>query len=71
MTDLTIYIVFWTVFIISFIVTFKILQAIQIERIFKKYRQFEIQAAYLIITIIISYLLASFSIDMIRIMPWY
>ncbi len=69
MTDLAIYLVFWGVFIISFMVTFRILQAIQIERVFKKYRLFEINAAYLIISIVVSYLLAKFLIDIIELFP--
>ncbi|MBN3490845.1 DUF1146 domain-containing protein [Acholeplasma equirhinis] len=70
MNEFVRYIVFWTGFIATFFVVFKILQAIQIERIFKKYRLFEIQAAYIIITILCSYLMGRFLIDFIDLMPW-
>ncbi|WP_026399661.1 DUF1146 domain-containing protein [Acholeplasma equifetale] len=70
MFDIFIYVVFWTVFAAGFVVTFRILQSIEIERIFKKYRLFEIKAAYLIISILVGYLLAKFLIDVIHIFPW-
>jgi uncharacterized integral membrane protein (TIGR02327 family) len=70
MFDIFIYVLFWTVFAAGFVVTFRILQAIEIERIFKKYRLFEIKAAYLIISILVGYLLAKFLIDVIHIFPW-
>lgn len=69
MNDVTKYIIFWIVFLSSFFVTFKTLQAIELERIFKKYRIFEINAAYLIITILTSYLLGKFILDIIELFP--
>lgn len=69
MTEIAIYLVFWGVFVVSFITVFRVLQAIQIERIFKKYRLFEINAAYFIISILTSYLLAKFLIDIIELFP--
>lgn len=69
MTPLAIYLVFFGTFFVSFVVVFKILQAIEIERIFKRYKLFEINAAYLIITVLVSYLLAKFLVDAISMFP--
>ena len=63
------YIVFWTIFITAFFVTFRILQAIEIEKYFKRYRQFEIHAAYLILSVLTSYFLARFILDVIELFP--
>jgi len=63
------YFVFWFVFLSGFFITFRILQAIEIEKYFKKYRQFEIHAAYLIISVLTSYFLAKFILDVIELFP--
>jgi uncharacterized membrane protein YwzB len=63
------YFVFWLIFLSGFFVTFRILQAIEIERYFKKYRQFEIHAAYFIISVLTSYFLARFILDVTELFP--
>ncbi|HHX76160.1 MAG TPA: DUF1146 domain-containing protein [Acholeplasmataceae bacterium] len=63
------YIVFWSIFVVGFFVTFRILQAIEIEKYFKKYRQFEIHAAYFIISVLTSYMLARFILDVVELFP--
>lgn len=56
MIDLIIY---FTALIGFFIITFKVLRAINLENIFKKGKIWEIQAFYFIIAIAISHILAS------------
>ena len=69
MNELVKYIVFWSVFALGFVATFRILQAIEIEKYFKKYRKIEIHAAYFIITVLVSYLLGKFLLDVIELFP--
>ncbi|MBG0762467.1 DUF1146 domain-containing protein [Acholeplasma laidlawii] len=63
------YIVFWSVFVVGFFISFRILQAIEIEKYFKKYRLFEINAAYLILSLLTSYFLAKMLLDIIELFP--
>ncbi|WP_025725087.1 DUF1146 family protein [Acholeplasma granularum] len=69
MNEYIIYLIFWSVFILGFFITFRILQAIEIEKYFKSYRLFEINAAYLIISILTSYMLAKFILETISLFP--
>ncbi|VEU82889.1 DUF1146 family protein [Acholeplasma hippikon] len=69
MTDLVKYILFWCIFAGSFVVTFRILQALEIEKYFKKYRKMEIHSAYFIITVLVSYALGKFLLDIIELFP--
>ena len=69
MNELIKYIAFWCVFALGFATTFRILQALEIEKYFKKYRKFEIHAAYFIITVLVSYLLGRFLLDIIELFP--
>lgn len=70
MSELVRYLIFWGVFIVGFFTVFRILQAVEIEKYFKKYRTIEIHAAYLIITVLTSYFLGKFILDMIDLFPW-
>lgn len=69
MTDLIRYLVFWGIFIVAFYANFRILQALEIEKYFKKYRRIEIHLAYIILSVLGSYLLGRFILDMIDLFP--
>ena len=69
MNDVIKYLLFWSVFALSFVMTFRILQAVEIEKYFKKYRRMEIHAAYFIITVLVSYFLGKFLLDIIELFP--
>ncbi len=63
------YIVFWVLMIGGFVIAFRVLQALKIERFFKSGARFEIHAAYVIICLIVGYLIGSLGVEIIRLWP--
>lgn len=66
---MTEYIVFWTLLLFTFLVTFRILQALKIEKYFKPNSLKEIYAAYILIGLIAGFLIASLGVKIIELWP--
>lgn len=69
MTDFWTYLIFWIIFVVVFMLSFRILQAVEIEKYFKKYRQAEIYAAYFLICSLSAFLFGYFVLYVISLWP--